>query len=292
MATTMERLTEGRHGKNETLTRIRRYRYVASCILVWLSDASSSNDNVLADQLSEKLNHPIEFFTDRDECLDFISNTHDEKIFLILSEQLSKEIATIVHDIPVVHSIYILVSDHQTESGNTSCSKSYFKFQHLSGDISMMHKALKKNIKLVSYNYNAASTTILSPADLGSESEQDKLDAMFMYCQLLKEIFLGMEHDAEDAKRQLAEFCKREYLGNVAGLDIINEFINKYTKESAIRWYTRDAFIYRMLNKSLRMHDIEAINKFGFFIKDLYCQLQESNIHLTVKKFRVYRGQE
>jgi hypothetical protein len=100
-----------------------------------------------------------------------------------------------------------------------------------------------------------------------------------------------MNHDEQEAKRKLVEFCKQEYVGNLNALQVIDEFLREYTKQTAIQWYTRDTFLYRMLNKCLHIHDIEAINKFGFFIKDLYVQLQEFDHHKSPEKRLLYRGQ-
>ena len=61
---------------------------------------------------------------------------------------------------------------------------------------------------------------------------------------------------------------------NAAVLRAIDEFERDYEKHSPTWWYTRDCFVYRMLNKALRTCDIEVITKFGLFIKDLHCQLK------------------
>ena len=113
---------------------------------------------------------------------------------------------------------------------------------------------------------------------------------MFMYCQLLKETFLEMNHD-EHAKRALVDICRKEYADNERGLCVINEFDRDYEKHSPTWWYTRDCFVYRMLNKALRTHDIEIINSFGFFINDLHRQREVLHRSLSPGNFTVYRGQ-
>ena len=57
-------------------------------------------------------------------------------------------------------------------------------------------------------------------------------------------------------------------------LKILDEFERTYTSHTAIRWYTRDTFLYRIINKALRQKNLEVIFLFGFFIKDMYDQLK------------------
>ncbi|CAF3851750.1 unnamed protein product [Rotaria magnacalcarata] len=83
---------------------------------------------------------------------------------------------------------------------------------------------------------------------------------------------------------------------NEVELKYVEEFHRDYTPKQAIWWYTRETFIYRMLNAALRQCDIKTIVLFGFFIQDVYHQLKEEH-----KKFlllypkdsiiKCYRGQ-
>ena len=54
----------------------------------------------------------------------------------------------------------------------------------------------------------------------------------------------------------------------------INQFQNNYTKEKSIQLYYENIFIHNMLNKALKMQDIELIYLFRDFILDLYDQIQ------------------
>ncbi len=56
--------------------------------------------------------------------------------------------------------------------------------------------------------------------------------------------------------------------------------------------YTRECFIYRMLNKALRVLDIEVILKMGFFFSSLHRQIcQRHKAAAVTSNFQVYRGQ-
>ena len=89
---------------------------------------------------------------------------------------------------------------------------------------------------------------------------------------------------------------KNYYQDKSYELKILDEFKETYTPEKAIWWYTRDTFIYRLLNTALRQKNIEVIFLFAFFIKDMYVQLKNkhedfknSDMHNPIVK--VYRGQ-
>ena len=97
-------------------------------------------------------------------------------------------------------------------------------------------------------------------------------------------------------------FCRTQYAGNKAELKVIDEFEQFYPRPSSsedfdddpspIWWYTRDCFIYSMLNKALRNQEIDIIIKMGFFISDMYQQIRQLHC-ASVKResFIVYRGQ-
>jgi hypothetical protein len=130
---------------------------------------------------------------------------------------------------------------------------------------------------------------VFPPASSSMASSKNTLNVMFMYCQLLKETFSEIEYGV-DAKEALVEFCKDAYAGNPTTLRLIDEFCSHYERHSPVWWYTRDCFIYRMLNNALRKHNIEMITKFGFFIKDLHRQLELLPATLPPETFYVYRG--
>jgi tetratricopeptide (TPR) repeat protein len=73
---------------------------------------------------------------------------------------------------------------------------------------------------------------------------------------------------------------------------VIGEFERDYDHPSPIWWYTRECFIYAMLNKALRIQDVEIILNMGFFLRDLHRQIE--HLHSNIDKrnrLTVYRGQ-
>ncbi|CAF1385399.1 unnamed protein product, partial [Adineta steineri] len=78
-------------------------------------------------------------------------------------------------------------------------------------------------------------------------------------------------------------------------LNTIDEFKRNYHPEKAIWWYTRECFIYELLNQALRTLDADTIINMGFFIHDLHQQInqlyQRQLSNYCGKPFTVYRGQ-
>ena len=144
-------------------------------------------------------------------------------------------------------------------------------------------EAIDRDVQLS--EWNRTPITVLSPSP-----QHHSLNTLFMYCQLLKETFLDMDHVTQ-AKCVLADFCRREFGSNQATLCVIDEFEGDYERHCPTWWYTRDCFVRPLLNDALRTYDIEVIKKFGFFIKDLHRQLEELHQTLPSANFTVYSGQ-
>lgn len=97
---------------------------------------------------------------------------------------------------------------------------------------------------------------------------------------------------ADNAKELCVTKFKGYYKGNIATEKALNIFNETYSSDCAVLWYTKDTFLYRVLNKALRHQDIETILLLHFFIVDLHNQLkQEYEKQLDSKRTKLYRGQ-
>lgn len=122
-----------------------------------------------------------------------------------------------------------------------------------------------------------------------TEHEQSTtgLNGQFIHFQLLIDCLLRMK-STKIERNDLIKLCKTQYQNNARELSIIDEFDQTYSSSDAIWWYTRQSFVYRLLNKALRVQNIQLIYLFRFFIRDLYKQLCT---HRCPAIIRVYRGQ-
>jgi hypothetical protein len=130
-------------------------------------------------------------------------------------------------------------------------------FQKLTSDItSVLGNLLPIRI------FSQSNLTQKSVKDLTTES------ARFLWFRLLIEVLINME-DSEEARNDLIEICRKQYKDNEVENRKIGDFEKMYTPDRAVSWYTRDSFVYRLLNKALRTENIDIIYKFRSFITDL-----------------------
>ncbi|CAF3953071.1 unnamed protein product, partial [Rotaria sp. Silwood1] len=86
---------------------------------------------------------------------------------------------------------------------------------------------------------------------------------------------------------------------NEVKLKEVQEFYDEYKKEQAISWYTRNSFLFRLLNEACRTEDIDKIYTFRYYIRDLYERLSVLHKNYVqylkskeTKSIILYRGQQ
>lgn len=122
------------------------------------------------------------------------------------------------------------------------------------------------------------------------ERSSIELAGDFQFSQLFAEVLLRME-STQAERQEFISVCRQQYGGSVTDLRTIEEFEHTYLPERAIHWYTKQTFFYLLLNKALRVHNIDLLILFQFFIKDIYQQLRKLQQEQSSTPVRVYRGQ-
>ncbi len=77
-----------------------------------------------------------------------------------------------------------------------------------------------------------------------------KLNDQFVRSHLLIDCLLRMKENTIDMKKFI-QLCEEEYKENKSELAVIHEFEQNYNSARALRWYTRQSFLFRILNKAL-----------------------------------------
>jgi hypothetical protein len=119
------------------------------------------------------------------------------------------------------------------------------------------------------------------------EQSTTGLNGRFIHSLLIIDVFLRME-SVETDKQELIKLCKKEYKDNETQLAILREFEENYSQKNALWWYTRESFLYRMLNKALRVQNIDVLFLFRFFIRDIHRSLERNQCQSPI---HAYRGQ-
>ncbi|CAF3674991.1 unnamed protein product [Rotaria sordida] len=271
-------------------------------ILVWLDSppykSFSNNEKNILYYLRQLNVASIRVYNDVNLCLDFlksissVENIQSSKIFLILSDEFNLEILPELKSLSIVNSIFIFSMD---STKYVELIKEYESFIiDICTTIDDLYNSINKQIeehdelKLVFHFFAQKQNTT---RDLTNDS------ASFLWFQLFQIIINDLKCTENDMNTML-NYCSKQLQKDrnpTKGLLEIEEFRQTYTSNDAIHWYTKESFVYRLLNRSLRTEDIEALYIFRFFIADLCRQLKIEYEKLRRKQnqspiLTVYRG--
>ncbi|CAF1045751.1 unnamed protein product [Adineta steineri] len=98
--------------------------------------------------------------------------------------------------------------------------------------------------------------------------------AMFFWYRFFFNILNRLKY-TDIAKHEMISRVRAIYKDDTRTLHQIDEFANEYYFDDVIRWYTKDSFFYRQLNKALRSHNINEIFLWRAYINDLDRKLRE-----------------
>jgi hypothetical protein len=92
--------------------------------------------------------------------------------------------------------------------------------------------------------------------------------------QLLLDMILRLDQ-TKYAKDELLEFCRLKYQDNSIRMKEIDEFERSYRSEDAVKWYTKNCFLYRLINQLLQTEPINCLIKMRYYIHDVHNQLDQ-----------------
>jgi tetratricopeptide (TPR) repeat protein len=265
---------------------------VEDFVLVWLDTRTpqavvrekTHKENIKRQSQLQTIINFTRTFNDADDCRTFIQSSKTEKVFLIACGYLGEFFVPTIHALSQLEVVYIFCTDQRQ---HTKWAKSYSKVRAVCTTTNELLTSLSKDVSMYAKNLTPLS---IFAADLSREVSLRSLKAeevRFMWFQLLLQLIIRMPPN-KIAQNDMRTECEQAYRGNVLELVRIDEFFRTYTPDSCIRWYTKDSFIYRLLNKAFRTENIDIIFKFRFFIVDLYHQLKLLHRPFTGT---VYRGQ-
>ena len=266
----------------------RRQHVTHNFLLLWLDASFDESKDMYQNSLAQLRNivNKVDVFMEPNEAIDFLTEDHGVKAFLIVENAIGQTILSLIHDIPQLDGIYIFSNNKpQQEQWTTE----WIKIKGVHTEIRSICAALRVAAKQCNHDSIAVS---FIPVDGSSANVNiNQLEPTFMYTQIFMEILLNMIYDQQSIKK-FSTYCRKGDLGTARDID---HFENKYYDKSAIWWYTTSSFIYPMLNAALRFMEGEVIINMGFFIHDLHNQIQQ--LHQKQldtydgRSFTVYRGQ-
>jgi tetratricopeptide (TPR) repeat protein len=261
-------------------------------MLIWLgNDVNDKNEDChkMVTQLKH-LGNTVHAFTDTDQCIDFVTDNYNENVFMIISDVSCQDSVPLIHDIIQLHTIFIF-SEKQTK--HEQWTKIWPKIKGISTVFLQISQAIKQASQRC--EQNAMPISFMATDGDASNKNLDRLDPMFMYSQILKEILLTIQFKEQHID-EFIEYCRDIFDDNERAVKNVDQLKQKYHNQTPIWWYTYEGLLYPMLNHVLRTTDVDIIIKMGFFISDLHQHIEQLHKeqfggHLTGKTFTVYRGQ-
>ena len=267
-------------------------RLVQNFFLVWIDNDINKSAAYFHNSLIElrSVVSDVNRFTQEDEAIDFLTDMHEMSAFLIVTGVIDAQILPLIHDIPSLDAIYILASN---QSQHPQCTNNnWVKIKGIYTDISSICSVLQLATKQC--EQDSIPMSFLNASEKASDGNLDRLDPSFMYTHLFKDILLEM-NDEENSVQVFTDYSRTFYEDNANELLIIDEFERSYRSASVLSWYTRNCFVYKMLNRALRTLEGDTIINMGFLIRDLHRQIQQlHSVYIEnsdQQPFTVYRGQ-
>ncbi|CAF4789159.1 unnamed protein product, partial [Rotaria sp. Silwood1] len=121
---------------------------------------------------------------------------------------------------------------------------------------------------------------------LNREQSTTEINGTFLFSQLLIHALLHMKSLSTDINEFVTE-CAKKYAGQFK-FKQVQEFYNSYKSDKPILEYTKTSFLHELINKTLRVQNIDMMFLLRFHIRDIQQQLAQ---HQCQSPVRVYREQ-
>ncbi|CAF3622063.1 unnamed protein product [Rotaria socialis] len=268
-----------------------RRRMAQNYLVIWVDGNIDQNNNDCRSTLAQlrAVVSDVNVCTSPEQCAQFLNEIDDGKAFIISSGELGQSLVNDIHSLPKVDAIYIFCGN---KTRHESWAKKWPKIRGVFTSIKPICESLKKVAHECDHDSIPMSfVPKRCTSDVASNKENlNQLPPTYMYSVIFKDIVLEINDDDAKSIKALEIYCKKKEIPDTE----INELKRKYHQKSPVWWYTCEMFLYGMLNRGLRLLDMEAMSKLGFFIRSLHLQLkqlhQEQATNLQ-KPFTVYRGQ-
>ncbi|CAF5125445.1 unnamed protein product, partial [Rotaria magnacalcarata] len=125
--------------------------------------------------------------------------------------------------------------------------------------------------------------------NVGLTQDLSKQTTDLLWFQLEQDVILQIPGN----KQEMIDACRLYYRGNPKVLKMIDHFKNEYRSDEAIQTYLKKSFLYKIVNKALRIKDFDELDKFRCFVKDLIENIACGHRKMsqsTKEPLFVYRG--
>ncbi|CAF0791846.1 unnamed protein product [Rotaria sp. Silwood1] len=264
------------------MTNVQQSKNLKKFSFIWLD--TINNDSSECIKIQENLRtfiHDFKKFQNNDKCMKYIESLPNDRFILIINDRSGKKVISHVHYLRQVFSIYIYSSDKVT---NKRWIKQYPKIKSFIVKLDELILQIRSSLE------QSSQIEISEPLSIRffrKSNENNEFNDNFIYSKLLNDYLLQTK-PISNRQNELISLCKDEYKENENELNIICEFENNYSSNQALWWYTRDTFVYHLLNKAFRIQNIDLLLIFQFFMHDIQRLIQENKYTKSVYVYRSY----
>ena len=195
--------------------------------LLWLDTGIDPLNADCQDKLAQLrcIVNDVNLFTQRDQCIDFLTEVDSKKAFLLVEGAVGQRIVPLIHDIPQLDRVYFIC---RKASKYEHWVEEWVKVKGVHTEMTSICAALQHAVQRC--DENATPVSFLSLDELTSGVNLNQLEPSFMYTQLFKEILLEMNYD-DQSKKNFTAWCRNDDLGSPIN---ITRFENEYQAKLAI----------------------------------------------------------
>ncbi|CAF2840263.1 unnamed protein product, partial [Rotaria sp. Silwood2] len=263
-----------------SLTKLDDVQNAADFIVVWVYSDDAPNE------LKNVVDHSEKFDSNSDALKHIQRYKSERKILLILTDF---ESLPDYKNLIQIQSIYVFEKTHENIQFE---KKDHPKLVGIFKNIDQLIDRLHKDVIL------ARSDLPISFSSLNEIKIEHSLTNLlgntlqflwnqWIFYYMVKPSTMDMDKLREDMLSQ----CRLEYEHDQREIEKINDFGRNCSDDNILQWYTRDSFLYRLLNKAFRTRNIELICKFQYYIILLYKKFQDLSKQQQQSPSVVYRGQ-
>jgi tetratricopeptide (TPR) repeat protein len=244
---------------------------------------SKPNENAgRRNNMLQKINDYVLFYSNMDECVNRIQLIKKEKIILVIAANDVVDTMPRIDKIRQIDAVFVTCNKiEEYDQFNEKITGIFTDDDEMMGVIGQQIEIIHKQLEVFSfYRLNQRYIRNL------------KIDsAEFLWFHVFKYVVTRLPHD-DYAKKEMLDASRHYYRDNTHELERIDQFERSYKSEDAIQWYTKNSFVYRLINKALRTEDIEQLYLFRYFIQDLCSALSFKHQILIElgEPITVYRG--
>ncbi|CAF1660076.1 unnamed protein product, partial [Rotaria magnacalcarata] len=238
-------------------------RMAQNYLVMWVDGSIDENNDDCRSTLTKlrTVVSDVNVCTTPEGCIKFLNEIDDGKAFIISSGTLGQHLVADIHGMPKVDAIYIFCGN---KARHESWAKDWPKIRGVFTSIKPICESLKKVAHECDHDSIPMSFVpkqVVAEGAAGPDQKNlDHLPPSYMYSVIFKDIILEIDDDDKKSMNTLKVYCRDQNIPE----EEINDFKRKYRQKSPVWWYTKEIFLYGMLNRGLRSLDMEAMTKLGF----------------------------